>query len=95
MPRPVPPSSGAPYAVAAAAWVDAGRANHHVLVPATDEDLVEAWFSLDFGQQHLHAVRESPPASFGVVPEAELVIRRAKRADLLPILVAKPGFEPG
>jgi GNAT superfamily N-acetyltransferase len=70
------------YAVAAAAWVDAGRANHHVLVPATDEDLKEAWFSLDFGQQHLHAVRESPPASFGVVPQAELVIRRAKRADL-------------
>ena len=69
-------------AVAAAAWVDAGRANHHVLVPATDEDLVEAWFSLDFGQQHLHAVREWPSATFGVVPGHELVIRRAKRADL-------------
>ena len=70
------------YAVAAAAWVDAGRANHHVLVPATDEDLVEAWFGLDFGQQHLHAVREAPPASFGVVPKAGLFVRRAKRADL-------------
>lgn len=70
------------YAVAAAAWVDAGRANQHVLVPASDEDLVEAWFSLDFGQQHLHAVREPPPTSFGVVPQSELVIRRAKRADL-------------
>lgn len=69
------------YAVAAAAWVDAGRVNHHVLVPATDEDLVEAWFSLDFGQQHVHAVRESPPASFGVVPRTGLVIRRATRAD--------------
>ena len=70
------------YAVAAAAWVDAGRTNHHVLVPATDETLVDAWFSLDFGQQHLHAVREPPPASFGVVPRSELVIRRAARADL-------------
>jgi GNAT superfamily N-acetyltransferase len=70
------------YAVAAAAWVDAGRANHHVLVPATDEDLVDAWFSLDFGQQQLHAVREPPPALFGVLPRAALVIRRAKRADL-------------
>ena len=70
------------YAVAAAAWVDAGRANHHVLVPATDGGLVEAWFSLDFGQQHIHAVREAPPASFGVVPRAELVVRRATRADL-------------
>ena len=54
-------------------------------MPATDEDLVEAWFSLDFGQQHLHAVRESPPASFGVVPKAELVIRLATRADLPPM----------
>ncbi len=70
------------YAVAAEAWVDAGRANQHVLVPAADEDLVEAWFSLDFGQQHLHAVREPPPASFGVVSQSALVIRRAKRADL-------------
>jgi GNAT superfamily N-acetyltransferase len=70
------------YAVAAAAWVDEGRANHHVLVPATDEDLVEAWFSLDFGQQHLHAVREAPPAAFGVHPKAELAIRGATRADL-------------
>jgi len=70
------------YAVAASVWVDAGRTNHHVLVPATDERLVEAWFSLDFGQQHLHAVRELPPASFGVVPRAELVIRRPSRADL-------------
>jgi GNAT superfamily N-acetyltransferase len=70
------------YAVAAEAWVDAGRANHHVLVPATDEDLVEAWFSLDFGQQHLHAVREAPTAASGVVAKAELVIRRAERADL-------------
>jgi GNAT superfamily N-acetyltransferase len=70
------------YAAAAATWVEAGRTNHHVLVPATDDDLVEAWFSLDFGQQHLHAVQASPPASFGVVPEAEVVIRRAVRADI-------------
>ncbi len=70
------------YAVAAAAWVDAGRTNQHVLVPATDDELVDAWFSLDFGQQHVHAVREAPPASFGVVPRSELVIRRATRADL-------------
>ncbi len=70
------------YAVAAASWVEAGRANHHVLVPATDDELVEAWFSLDFGQQHLHAVQAAPSASFGVVPRAELVVRRAARADI-------------
>lgn len=70
------------YAVGAAAWVGEGRTNHHVLVPASDADLVEAWFALDFGQQHLHAVREVPPASFGVVPASELVIRRPTRDDI-------------
>jgi len=45
------------YAVMAAEWVAAGRRNHHVLVPATDANLGDAWFSLDFGQQHVHAVR--------------------------------------
>lgn len=70
------------YAVAAAAWVAEGRTNHHVLVPATDEGLVDAWFSLDFGQQHLHAIREVPPATFGVVPRSELVIRGKTHDDV-------------
>ncbi len=70
------------YAVAAAAWVDMGRTNHHVLVPATAEDLVGAWFSLDFGQQHVHAVREAPPETFAIVPRGDVVVRRAVRADL-------------
>lgn len=70
------------YAAAAAAWMAEGRNNHHVLVPASDAALVDAWFSLDFGQQHLHAVREVPPASFGVVPRPELVIRRPRRDDI-------------
>lgn len=70
------------YAVLAREWVAAGRANHHVLVPATDSGLVDAWFSLDFGQQHVHAIREVPVASFGVVPRSELVIRPPTRADI-------------
>ena len=70
------------YAVAAAAWVADGRKNHHVLVPASDAELVDAWFSLDFGQQHIHAVRENPPASFGVVPRSELLIRPPTRDDI-------------
>jgi GNAT superfamily N-acetyltransferase len=74
------------YATAAAAWVARDRTNHHVLVPGSDTALVDAWFSLDFGQQHVHAVRESPPSSFGVLPRAELVIRRPTRDDL-PALV--------
>jgi GNAT superfamily N-acetyltransferase len=70
------------YAASAAAWVGDGRTNHHVLVPASDAELVDAWFGLDFGQQHLHAVREVPPASFGVVPREELVVRRPTRDDI-------------
>ena len=70
------------YAVAAAAWVGEGRTNHHVLVPATDTELVDAWFSLDFGQQHVHAIREVPGPSFGIVPRSELVIRPKTRDDL-------------
>ena len=75
------------YAVAAAAWVDEGRKNHHVLVPGTDAGLVDAWFTLDFGQQHVHAIREVPPASFGVVPRSELIVRRGTRDDLDTLVV--------
>ena len=67
------PGSSAAVRGGSRGWVGDGRVNHHVLVPATDEALVDAWFSLDFGQQHLHAIREVPPASFGVVPRAELI----------------------
>lgn len=70
------------YGVAAAAWVEEGRKNHHLLVPATDAGLVDAWFSLDFGQQHIHAIREVPSATFGVVPRSELIIRRPTCDDL-------------
>jgi GNAT superfamily N-acetyltransferase len=70
------------YAVAADAWVGAGLTNHHVLVPATDAALVDAWFRLDFGQQHVHAVREPPGRDFALVPRSELVIRLAEREDI-------------
>lgn len=74
------------YAAIAGEWVAAGRSNHHVLVPASDAGLVDAWFTLDFGQQHVHAVREVPDRSFGVVPRSELVVRGATRDDLDPLV---------
>jgi GNAT superfamily N-acetyltransferase len=70
------------YAVASAAWVGEGRTNHHVVVPATDSDLVDAWFTLDFGQQHVHAIREVPGPSFAIVPRSELIIRPKTPEDL-------------
>jgi GNAT superfamily N-acetyltransferase len=73
------------YATAAARWVDEGRTAHYVLVPASDEALVSGWFRLCFGQQHAHGLREAttsvPP------PPADLIIRRATRADI-PFLAA-------
>lgn len=69
------------YAAIAGRWVDEGRTNHHVLVPATDAGLVAAWFSLDFGQQLVHAIREAPPRG-GIVPRGELTVRRATRSDI-------------
>ncbi|HYK94874.1 MAG TPA: GNAT family N-acetyltransferase [Candidatus Dormibacteraeota bacterium] len=77
-----PAAIGEMYAVLAAEWVAAGRTRHSILVPASDADLVDAWFSLSFGQQHIHAVREVPSPAFGVVPRSELIIRRPTRDDL-------------
>lgn len=70
------------YAAIAGDWVAEGRRNHHVLVPATDTGLVEAWFGLDFGQQHIHAIREVPGSTFGVVPRSELIVRAPTHDDI-------------
>jgi GNAT superfamily N-acetyltransferase len=75
------------YAVAAARWMDEERTHQYVVVPSSDRALVDAWFSLGFGQQHVHALREAPPASFRPVTPAGLVIRRATRADIPALAV--------
>ncbi len=69
------------YAAAAERWVAGGRTSHYAIVPATDAALVDAWFRLGFGHQHVHAIREvpdeAPPA-----PANGTVIRRPRRDDL-------------
>jgi GNAT superfamily N-acetyltransferase len=72
------------YAAIAGRWVEAGLTNQHVLVPASEAELTEAWFSLDFGQQHVHAIREAPTVR-GVVPRSELTVRRATRDDIAAV----------
>lgn len=69
------------YAHAAARWVEEGRTAHYAVLPATDLPLIDAWFRLGFGQQHVHALREAPAAAPGQPPEGTSV-RRATRADL-------------
>jgi GNAT superfamily N-acetyltransferase len=68
------------YVVAAARWVDEGRTAHYALVPSHDTALIDAFFRLAFGLQHVHGVRE--PMTEFVNP----TVRRARRDDV-PMLV--------
>lgn len=68
------------YAVAAAGWVASGLTAHYALVPATDAELVRAWFRLGFGQQACHGLRGLPSQS--PARPAALTIRRAVREDI-------------
>ncbi len=68
------------YGHAAARWVAEGRTAHYTLVPSYDRELVEAWFRLSFGQQHMHALREVGVALSPLPPSVR--IRAARRADV-------------
>lgn len=68
------------YAAAAARWVEEGRTSHYAIVPASDPELVDAWFRLGFGHQHVHAIRD--PLAAAPAPPDGLVIRRARREDV-------------
>ena len=48
------------WASAAAAWREQGLTAHYVLVPATDPELLDAWFRLGFGAQQGHGLIEIP-----------------------------------
>lgn len=67
------------YALAATRWVEEGRVAQYALVPASDAPLVDAWFRLGFGQQHVHALREAPTTVAMALPAG---VRRAMRDDI-------------
>ena len=69
------------YAHAASRWVEEGRTSHYALVPASDGALVDAWFRVGFGQQHVHAIREAPASPFTEIPPG-VVIRKPTRDDI-------------
>ncbi len=69
------------YAAAAARWVEQGRTSHHVIVPATDSALVDAWFRVGFGHQHVHALREVAPGDESGTPTG-VTVRRPTRDDI-------------
>jgi len=77
------------YAAVAVAWVDEGCFIHRVMVPAADEGVLAAWFSLGFGLEQAYAVcRLSGRRSLAAPGEARpgLSIRRATPEDA-PTLV--------
>lgn len=78
------------YADAAARWVDRGLTRHYVVTPATDAAIVDAWFSVSFGLQHVHALRELPPPDFEVRAKPGLAVRPAERSDTEAIVELGP-----
>jgi ribosomal protein S18 acetylase RimI-like enzyme len=70
------------YARAAGRWFDEGRRSHYVIVPASDRREIEAWFSLGFGQQHIHGLRHPVRREFEPTLRQGLTVRRAVRADI-------------
>ena len=70
------------YAEAAAGWFAAGLTSHYAIVPATDPALVDAWFRVGFGHQHVHAIREPWSADAVVEVPPELTLRTPTRDDI-------------
>jgi ribosomal protein S18 acetylase RimI-like enzyme len=80
------------YGVAAQRWVDEGRTRQYALVPATESELVDAWFRLGFGQQQAHGAQEIPPKTDVRIPEG-FEIREPRTEDvdrLLEVDIALP-----
>ncbi len=70
------------YGFLAEQWVAAGRSAHTVVVPASESDLVDSWFRLGFGHQHVHAIRDAPAADARAFQPSDVRIREATRSDL-------------
>ena len=49
------------YAAVADRWLEEGRHRHYAAVPASDPELLDAWYRLCFGQQHAYGIRELEP----------------------------------
>jgi ribosomal protein S18 acetylase RimI-like enzyme len=70
------------YGQAAARWVEEGRLAHYALVPSHEPALLDSFFRLCFGLQHVHAIRE-PLSGF-----ADPTVRRGGHGDIPAIAAA-------
>jgi len=77
------------YGAAAAAWVAEGNTSHYAVVPAADPELVDAWFRLGFGHQHVHAIGEpldeAPALDEVLDAEHTHVSERPEEAPVVPL----------
>jgi GNAT superfamily N-acetyltransferase len=69
------------YAALGAGWLAYGIFCHFVLIPAADPTLSQAWFSLSFGLEQIHAVLDLQPFDPPPPPAPGLEIRQAGPAD--------------
>jgi len=74
------------YAEAAQAWVDSGRTAHYALLPAKDAALVDVWFHLCFGLQHVHAATELTDGADTITPDPAVTVRRATADDVATLV---------
>jgi ribosomal protein S18 acetylase RimI-like enzyme len=72
------------YGLAAQRWVDEGRPRHYVQLPASEPELLDAWYRVCFGQQHAAAVTEVPDVPW---PEG---VREARPEDLEGVFELTP-----
>jgi GNAT superfamily N-acetyltransferase len=72
------------YAALSEQWVRDGYFAHYVMLPAMNRAALDVWYSLGFGQEQVHAIRELVPG--GAPAPGPLAIRQATPADLPAIL---------
>ena len=70
------------YAAIAGDLVDQGRKGHWAMVPSSDADLVQPWFSMSFGRQQCYAFRAPVDAHFEPAAHPGLDVRRATETDI-------------
>ena len=89
------------YGALAPALLERWAPDHYALVPASDGELVEAWFGLGFGKMQVHAVADTGGEGFAA---EGVTLRRAtpddahQIAELAPLIAqhqaASPTFAP-
>ena len=76
------------YGAAAERWVEEGNTRHYVLVSASDAALVDAWFHVGFGLQHVHAIRELSDEPAG--DAAKIQVGQAEERDVDDLIEIAP-----